>query len=229
MGGWVSLDERGEDLCMLSEIGKECITAPSSHYLHSFYGHARKQVEKRSTNAYAVPLQRFQAGLLGSYRQTLDESRLGEGTKSAFVLIREEMSIWRWAVYLPMILQGAVGVRGSRMRAPVHVFALERGCLGAWEVENSNLEAVGVPVNAYVGDCDMEGGGKRVKPGNDEFPDPRGRIKAGSQAGEDGRIEGVVQYQLQTDPGYEVRGVWLPLLPPGGGWGETLGCPENCL
>ena len=40
MSKWVGWDERGKDLCMLSEVGEKSITAPPPHNLHSFYGHA---------------------------------------------------------------------------------------------------------------------------------------------------------------------------------------------
>jgi len=93
VGDGAGLDERGKDLSVLSEVGEESITAPPPHDLHSFYGQAGKQVEECSTDVYAVPLQRFQAGLLSSQRQAFDESDLGEGTKSTLGHVCEEVGI----------------------------------------------------------------------------------------------------------------------------------------
>src|SRR5277367_6968155 len=135
---------------MLSEVGEESVTAPPPHDLHGFYGQARKQVEERGADTYAMPLQRLQVSFLGNRRQTFDERGFGEGTKSTLVLICEEMGIWGGAVYLLMILQGSVRVCGPGMSAPVNDLAFERGCLGVWKVEDSDLEAVRVSVNANV-------------------------------------------------------------------------------
>src|SRR5271168_821193 len=147
---------------MLPEVGEESITAPPPHDFHGFYGQARKQVEERGADTYAVPLQRLQVSFLGGRRQAFDERGFGKGTKSTLVLICEEMGVWGWAVYPSMILQGSVWVCGPRMSAPVYVLAFERGCLGVWKVEDSDLEAVRVSVNANVVHRDMKEGGKGV-------------------------------------------------------------------
>ena len=46
MGLWVSLNKRGEDLGVLSEVTKESISAPPPHDLHSLYGHTIEEVEE---------------------------------------------------------------------------------------------------------------------------------------------------------------------------------------
>ena len=61
MSLWVGLDEGGEDLRMLPEVGQESVTAPASHDLHSLHGKAEEEVEKGGTNTYTVALEGLQA------------------------------------------------------------------------------------------------------------------------------------------------------------------------
>jgi hypothetical protein len=52
----IGLNQRGENLSMLSKVAQESITAPPPHDLHRFYGHATKEVEEGGANSDAVTL-----------------------------------------------------------------------------------------------------------------------------------------------------------------------------
>ena len=92
MSFWVGLDKGCEDLGMLPKVLEEGVAAPASHDLHDLHWHPLEQVKKGGTYAYAMALKRLQTGLTGSYSQALDEGRLGERTKLAFVLTRQWLS-----------------------------------------------------------------------------------------------------------------------------------------
>ena len=96
-----------------------------------------------------------------------------------------------------------------------------------WEMEDDDLEAVGVPVDMYAGCGDMVRRGEGVETRNDEFPYPRSCVKAGGEAGENSHVEGVLEVQLQAEPSNELGGVRLPLLPLGGRRGEALSSSED--
>ena len=98
-----------------------------------------------------MALQRLEASLLCSCRQTLDEGCLGEGTRATLVLISEEVGVLGRVVYLAMVFKRDKGVCGPRVRAPIHVFTFKGGCLGVQQMQDGDFEAVGVPVNAQVG------------------------------------------------------------------------------
>lgn len=89
----ICLNERREDLSVLSEVTQESVAAPPSHGLHRFYGHTAEQVEEGGSNPDAMPLKRLQAGQPCSCCQPLNESCLGEGTQLPFVSICKEVVI----------------------------------------------------------------------------------------------------------------------------------------
>ena len=70
-------------------------------------------------------------------------------------------------------------------------------------------------------------GGKGIQAGDDELSDSCRCIKTGGEAGEDGGVEGVVELQLPTECGHELRGIWLPFLPFGGKRSEVFGRFEH--
>ena len=101
------------------------------------------------------------------------------------------------------------------MGSPVDVLTLQRGCFGVREVQYSHFQAVGVSIDAQVGHRDATGGGEGIKTWNDELTEPGCRVEAGSEAGEDSGVKGVVEGQVLPEPSNELRSVGLPFLPPG--------------
>ena len=71
-----------------------------------------------------MALKRFLACLPGGRGQTLDESGLGEGAETTFILICEEMSVCRGIVDQQVVTHGPVWIRWVRVGAPVDVFTL---------------------------------------------------------------------------------------------------------
>ena len=165
----IGLDERGEDLRMLPKVRQESITAPSSHDLHGFHGKAQEEVEKGGTNTNTVNLEGFQACQPSGRSEALDEGRLGEGAELAFVPVSKQMGVRGGAVDVEVVLEGRVWVSGTRVGAPVDVLSLQLGCLGAWNVQNGDLETIWVAINAQVGWCDMAGRGESIYAGYDEL------------------------------------------------------------
>ena len=62
--------------------------------------------------------------------------------------VSEEVGICRGGVDVEMVLESSIRVSGPRVAAPVDILAFQLGCLGAWDVQNSDLETVRVAVNA---------------------------------------------------------------------------------
>ena len=148
MSLWIGLDERGEDLGMFSEVGQEGIATPASHNLHGFQGEAEEEIKKGGTNADTMALEGFEACQPSGRGKAFDEGWFGEGAELVLVPVSEQVGVCGGAVDVKVILEGSIWVSGSRVGAPVDVLAFELSCLGAWDVQDSDFEAIRIAVYA---------------------------------------------------------------------------------
>lgn len=68
----------------------------------------------------------------------------------SFVSICKKMVIPGGAVDAQVIRQCCIWIGWARVGAPKHILAFDRGCLGRRDVQDSDFEAVWVPIDAQV-------------------------------------------------------------------------------
>ena len=113
------------------------------------------------------------------------------------------------------------------MGAPANVLTLQRSGLGLWDVEDSDLEAVGAALDTQIGGSDMPGWGESLKTRDQELSNPRCCIEASREAGKYGSIERVFEYQVLANFGDELGCVRLPLLSFGSWRSQAFGSFEQ--